>query len=59
MARYGSLYLKLAKKSMEKGTDYANNEILRLDRMLEKVIDHFLMFDIINVLEINVINCIS
>lgn len=44
---------------MEKGTDYANNEILRLDRMLEKVIDHFLMFDIINVLEINVINCIS
>ncbi|QCD98421.1 probable protein disulfide-isomerase A6 isoform X2 [Vigna unguiculata] len=37
-ARYGSLYLKLAKKSMEKGTDYANNEILRLDRMLEKSI---------------------
>ncbi|BAT86113.1 probable protein disulfide-isomerase A6 [Vigna umbellata] len=37
-ARYGSLYLKLAKKSMEKGTDYAKNEILRLDRMLEKSI---------------------
>ncbi|XP_014495988.1 probable protein disulfide-isomerase A6 [Vigna radiata var. radiata] len=37
-ARYGNLYLKLAKKSMEKGTDYAKNEILRLDRMLEKSI---------------------
>ncbi|ESW35323.1 hypothetical protein PHAVU_001G225600 [Phaseolus vulgaris] len=35
-ARYGNLYLKLAKKSMEKGSDYAKNEILRLDRMLEK-----------------------
>ncbi|XP_022637839.1 probable protein disulfide-isomerase A6 isoform X2 [Vigna radiata var. radiata] len=35
-ARYGSLYLKLPKKSMEKGTNYAKNEILRLDRMLEK-----------------------
>ncbi|WVY94228.1 hypothetical protein V8G54_033316 [Vigna mungo] len=38
-ARYGSLYLKLAKKSMEKGTNYAKNEILRLDHMLEKMDD--------------------
>ncbi|CAJ1869196.1 unnamed protein product [Sphenostylis stenocarpa] len=37
-ARYGNLYLKLAKKSMEQGSDYAKNEILRLDRMLEKSI---------------------
>ncbi|KAK7379184.1 hypothetical protein VNO80_04637 [Phaseolus coccineus] len=37
-ARYGNLYLKLAKKSMEKGSDYAKNEILRLDRLLEKSI---------------------
>ncbi|XP_020212395.1 probable protein disulfide-isomerase A6 [Cajanus cajan] len=37
-ARYGNLYLKLAKKGMEKGADYAKNEIQRLDRMLEKSI---------------------
>lgn len=36
--RHGSLYLKLAKNSMEKGPDYAKNEIQRLERMLEKVI---------------------
>jgi len=44
MTRYGNLYLKLAKKSMEKGSDYAKNEILRLDRMLEKVIDHIFVW---------------
>lgn len=38
--RYGNLYLKLAKNSMEKGTDYAKNEIQRLERMLEKVIHY-------------------
>ncbi|KAK7397126.1 hypothetical protein VNO78_18293 [Psophocarpus tetragonolobus] len=37
-ARHGDLYLKLAKKGMEKGADYAKNEIHRLDRMLEKSI---------------------
>ncbi|KAG5084286.1 hypothetical protein AAZX31_19G215100 [Glycine max] len=35
-ARHGDLYLKLAKKGMEKGADYAKNEIQRLERMLEK-----------------------
>ena len=36
--RYGNLYLKLAKSSMEKGADYAKNEIQRLEGMLRKVI---------------------
>ncbi|XP_057439045.1 probable protein disulfide-isomerase A6 [Lotus japonicus] len=38
-ARYGNLYLKLAKNSMEKGADYAKNEIQRLERLLEKSIN--------------------
>ncbi|GMP63830.1 hypothetical protein CsSME_00025361 [Camellia sinensis var. sinensis] len=37
-ARYGKIYLKAAKSCMEKGADYANNEIQRLDRMLKKAI---------------------
>ncbi|RDY09384.1 hypothetical protein CR513_06247 [Mucuna pruriens] len=37
-ARHGNIYLKLAKKGMEKGADYAKNEIQRLERMLEKSI---------------------
>jgi hypothetical protein len=36
--RYGNLYLKLAKTSMEKGADYPKNEIQRLEGMLQKVI---------------------
>ncbi|RHN49178.1 putative protein disulfide-isomerase [Medicago truncatula] len=35
-ARYGNLYLKLAKSSMVKGADYAKNEIQRLEGMLRK-----------------------
>ncbi|GMH10430.1 hypothetical protein Nepgr_012271 [Nepenthes gracilis] len=37
-ARYGKIYLKAAKNCMEKGTDYAKNEIQRLERMLTKAI---------------------
>ncbi|KZV19473.1 protein disulfide-isomerase like 2-1 [Dorcoceras hygrometricum] len=37
-ARYGKIYLKAAKSSMEKGADYAKNEIHRLERMLAKSI---------------------
>ncbi|KAJ8749434.1 hypothetical protein K2173_025478 [Erythroxylum novogranatense] len=37
-SRYGKIYLKAAKNSMEKGADYAKNEINRLTRMLEKSI---------------------
>ncbi|KAJ8899065.1 hypothetical protein K2173_010218 [Erythroxylum novogranatense] len=37
-ARYGKIYLKIAKNSMEKGADYSKNEINRLQRMLEKSI---------------------
>ncbi|TKY61559.1 disulfide-isomerase A6 [Spatholobus suberectus] len=37
-ARHGDLYLKLAKKGMDKGADYTKNEIQRLERMLEKSI---------------------
>ncbi|NP_001312300.1 probable protein disulfide-isomerase A6 precursor [Nicotiana tabacum] len=37
-ARYGKIYLKAAKSSMEKGADYAKNEIQRLERMLAKSI---------------------
>ncbi|GAB4835753.1 hypothetical protein Ancab_000663 [Ancistrocladus abbreviatus] len=37
-ARYGKIYLKVAKSSMDKGADYAKNEIQRLDRMLTKAI---------------------
>ncbi|XP_044492242.1 protein disulfide-isomerase like 2-1-like [Mangifera indica] len=37
-ARYGKIYLKVAKSYMEKGSDYANKEIDRLRRMLDKSI---------------------
>ncbi|GAB4855640.1 hypothetical protein Ancab_024261 [Ancistrocladus abbreviatus] len=37
-ARYGMIYLKAAKSSMDKGADYAKNEIQRLERMLSKAI---------------------
>ncbi|KAB1200699.1 putative protein disulfide-isomerase A6 [Morella rubra] len=37
-ARYGKIYLKAAKKSMEKGSDYAKNEMERLQRILDKSI---------------------
>lgn len=37
-ARSGKIYLKAAKSCMEKGADYANNEIQRLERMLKKTI---------------------
>ncbi|KAF4354007.1 probable protein disulfide-isomerase A6 [Cannabis sativa] len=37
-ARYGKIYLKAAKSSLEKGADYAKKEIQRLERMLEKSI---------------------
>ncbi len=36
--RYGKFYLKAAKNSLEKGADYAKNEIQRLERILEKVL---------------------
>lgn len=35
--RYGEVYLKSAKSCMDKGADYAKNEIQRLDRILAKV----------------------
>ncbi|KAJ8447790.1 hypothetical protein Cgig2_015153 [Carnegiea gigantea] len=38
-ARYGKIYTKAAKSCMEKGADYAKNEIQRLERMLSKVIN--------------------
>ncbi|KAJ0054432.1 hypothetical protein Pint_00896 [Pistacia integerrima] len=37
-ARYGKIYLKVAKSYMDKGSEYANNEIDRLQRILEKSI---------------------
>ncbi|XP_052193733.1 protein disulfide-isomerase like 2-1-like [Diospyros lotus] len=37
-ARYGKIYVKAAKSCMEKGSDYAKNEIQRLERMLMKTI---------------------
>lgn len=37
-SRYGKIYLKAAKSSIEKGADYAKNEIQRLQRILEKAI---------------------
>ncbi|KAL2511798.1 Protein disulfide-isomerase like 2-1 [Abeliophyllum distichum] len=37
-ARYGKIYVKAAKSCMEKGSDYAKNEIQRLDRILAKSI---------------------
>ncbi|KAJ9171748.1 hypothetical protein P3X46_015067 [Hevea brasiliensis] len=36
--RYGKIYLKAAKNCMAKGSDYANNEIERLQRILDKSI---------------------
>ncbi|MED6193103.1 hypothetical protein PIB30_015987 [Stylosanthes scabra] len=38
-ARYGKLYLKLAKNCMEKGEEYAKNEVQRLERMLEQSVN--------------------
>ncbi|KAG6483701.1 hypothetical protein ZIOFF_060353 [Zingiber officinale] len=38
-ARYGKTYLKVAKSSFIKGTDYAKKEIERLQRILEKPIN--------------------
>lgn len=35
--RYGKVYLKAARSTVEKGADYAKKEIDRLQRMLEKV----------------------
>ncbi|KAK7344395.1 hypothetical protein VNO77_13940 [Canavalia gladiata] len=35
-SRYGKIYLKAAKNSIEKGPDYAKNEIQRLQRILDK-----------------------
>ncbi|XP_010931733.1 probable protein disulfide-isomerase A6 [Elaeis guineensis] len=37
-ARYGKTYLKAAKSCIDKGSDYAKNEIERLQRMLDKSI---------------------
>ncbi|XP_042054821.1 probable protein disulfide-isomerase A6 isoform X2 [Salvia splendens] len=37
-ARYGKIYMKAAKSCMDKGSDYAKNEILRLDRIIAKSI---------------------
>ncbi|XP_038692104.1 protein disulfide-isomerase like 2-1-like [Tripterygium wilfordii] len=37
-ARYGKIYLKAAKSTLEKGTDYPKKEIERLQRILEKSI---------------------
>jgi len=37
-ARYGKIYVKAAKSSIDKGADYAKNEIQRLERMLAKTI---------------------
>ncbi|KAF8409035.1 hypothetical protein HHK36_005107 [Tetracentron sinense] len=37
-ARYGKIYLKATKSFMEKGADYAKNEMERLQRMLNKSI---------------------
>lgn len=39
--RYGKTYLKAAKSCTEKGSDYAQNEIERLQRMLDKVDGNF------------------
>ncbi|KAL5560970.1 hypothetical protein UlMin_030717 [Ulmus minor] len=35
-SRYGKIYFKIAKNSLEKGADYAKNEIERLQRLLQK-----------------------
>ncbi|MQL84834.1 hypothetical protein Taro_017349 [Colocasia esculenta] len=38
-SRYGKIYLKAARSCTEKGADYAQKEIARLERMLEKSIN--------------------
>ncbi|KAM5561060.1 putative protein disulfide-isomerase A6 [Rosa sericea] len=38
-ARYGKIYVNVAKKSLAKGGDYAKNEIQRLERILEKSVN--------------------
>lgn len=43
MSRYGKIYAKAAKSCMEKGADYAKNEVQRLERMLAKVL-YFTIF---------------
>ena len=42
MFSYGKIYLKAAKNYLGKGSDYAKNEIQRLQRILDKVIVVFL-----------------
>ncbi|RZB68844.1 putative protein disulfide-isomerase A6, partial [Glycine soja] len=37
-SRHGKIYLKATKNYLEKGSDYANNEIHRLQRILDKSI---------------------
>ncbi|PNX80249.1 putative protein disulfide-isomerase A6-like protein, partial [Trifolium pratense] len=37
-SRYGKIYVKAAKNYLAKGSDYAKNEIQRLERILEKSI---------------------
>ncbi|KAK6143874.1 hypothetical protein DH2020_024222 [Rehmannia glutinosa] len=37
-ARYGKIYVKAAKSCLDKGSDYAKNEVLRLERILAKSI---------------------
>ncbi|KAL3638259.1 hypothetical protein CASFOL_017630 [Castilleja foliolosa] len=37
-ARYGKVYVKAAKSYLDKGSDYAKNEVLRLERILAKSI---------------------
>ncbi|KAG6575787.1 hypothetical protein SDJN03_26426, partial [Cucurbita argyrosperma subsp. sororia] len=37
-AKYGKIYLKSAKKCLEKGGDYAKSEIERIQRILEKAV---------------------
>jgi len=46
MISYGKIYLKAAKNSLVKGSDYAKNEIQRLQRILDKVITIFPIDDI-------------
>nr|KJB49808.1 hypothetical protein B456_008G141100 [Gossypium raimondii] len=40
-ARHGKIYLKAAKSCLEKGADYPNKEIERLQRMLDKVKSYY------------------
>ncbi|KAL6560588.1 hypothetical protein OROGR_004147 [Orobanche gracilis] len=37
-ARYANIYVKAAKSCLDKGSDYAKNEVLRLERILDKAI---------------------